>query len=167
MIHVDGGEIEAAFDFFSVGGRPDGRVCQGSLPRLADHEGLMAWKMIKASDLDTLVQIQRPVPDEAFDGAGSGEWERVGEEWVNLQDSLPSRAERLGDGINVAARPARIRMYYRDDITPAMRFVVGHYIGDEWHAERTMQIVAGPAILGRREGLEFMAEDYNPAGNPA
>ena len=127
----------------------------------------MTWKLIKASDLDTLVQIQRPMSDNAFDGAGSGDWELVGEEWVSLQDSLPSRAERLADGINVAARPARIRMYYRDDITSAMRFVIGHYIQDIWHAERTMQIVAGPAILGRREGLEFMAEAYSTAGNPA
>jgi len=38
-----------------------------------------------------------------------------------------------------------------------MRFVMGY---------RVMQIVAGPAELGRREGLEFMVEDYTSAGNP-
>ncbi len=39
-----------------------------------------------------------------------------------------------------------------------MRFLIGN---------RIMQIIAGPAELGRREGLEFMVEEYSPAGNAA
>src|SRR3546814_9150042 len=68
---------------------------------------------------------------------------------------LPSRGEKLADGINVASRPARVRMRFRTDVTPDMRFVIDG---------RVMQIIAGPAELGHREGLEFMVEEYCPAG---
>jgi head-tail adaptor len=108
--------------------------------------------------LDRFIRIERPVADSTLDGAGSGTWDLVAEVWANVQDMLPSRGERLADGINVAARPARVRMYWRDDVTADMRFVLD---------SRVMQIVSGPAELGRREGLEFMVEDYSPAGNAA
>lgn len=114
--------------------------------------------MIDARKLDRRVRIERPVDDEEFDGAGSGSWVLVAEVWANVQDVLPSRAERLHEGVNVAARPARIRMRYRRDIDSSMRFVMDG---------RVMQIVSGPAELGRRVGLEFMAEDYSVAGNGA
>lgn len=104
------------------------------------------------------ITIERPVADDSFDGAGSGSWAPVASVWANVQDALPSRAERLADGLNIASRPARVRMRYRTDITPAMRFVIG---------DRIMQIVAGPAEMGFREEIEFMAEDYSTAGNPA
>lgn len=118
----------------------------------------MAIASLRPSERTKLVAIERPVADGSFDGAGSGTWDPVCKPWVNYQDMLPSRGEKLAEGINVAARPARIRMLFRSDITPDMRFVVDG---------RPMQIVAGPAELGRREGLEFMVEEYRPAGNPA
>lgn len=108
--------------------------------------------------LDRRIRIERPVADASFDGAGSGTWELVATVWANVQDALPSRAEKLGEGINMAARPARVRMRFRADVTPDMRFVMG---------ARIMQIISGPAELGRREALEFMVEEYRPAGNPA
>lgn len=108
--------------------------------------------------LNRRITIEQPVADEAFDGAGSGTWQKVDDVWANVQDALPSRAERLASGINMAARPARVRIRFREDISPDMRFVMG---------TRIMQIVSGPAELGFREGLEFMVEEYSPAGNPA
>lgn len=108
--------------------------------------------------LDRRIVIERPIAKAGLLGAGSGSWEPVATVWASVQDALPSRAERLADGINVASRPARVRIRYRDDVTPAMRFVMG---------TRIMQIVAGPAELGRRDALEFMVEDYSVAGNPA
>jgi SPP1 family predicted phage head-tail adaptor len=113
---------------------------------------------MKAGKLDRRIVIERPVTKTGLLSAGSGSWEPVATVWASVQDVLPSRAERLADGINVASRPARVRMRYRDDLTPAMRFVIGG---------RIMQIIAGPAELGRREGLEFMVEDYSSAGNAA
>lgn len=114
--------------------------------------------MLRAGDLNRLIRIERPVAAAGFDGAGSGTWELVAEVLGNIRDALPSRAERLADGINVAARPARVRIRYRTDVTAAMRFVVDG---------RTMQIMSGPAELGRREGLEFMVEEWTSAGNAA
>lgn len=114
---------------------------------------------LDARTLDRQLRIERPVADKLPDGAGSGTWEMVDDGvWAQVQDALPSRAEQMADGINVASRPARVRMRYRDDVTAAMRFVMD---------DRVMQIVAGPAEIGRRDGLEFMVMDYGSAGNAA
>ena len=123
---------------------------------------------LDARKLDRRVAIERPVTKPGFLSAGSGTWEPVETVWASVEDALPSRAERLADGINVASRPARVRMRYRDDVTPAMRFVLLRKVGTAWEPSgRIMQIIAGPAELGRRDGLEFMVEDYSVAGNPA
>jgi head-tail adaptor len=108
--------------------------------------------------LDRRIRIERPIADNGFDGAGSGAWEPVVTVWASVKDALPSRGDKLAEGINMSARPARVRMRFREDITPDMRFIFG---------SRIMQIVSGPAELGRREALEFMVEEYRPAGNPA
>jgi head-tail adaptor len=113
---------------------------------------------VTAGMLDRRIRIERQKPDTSTDGAGSGTWELVDEVPANIQDALPSRTERLTDGINISARPARVRMRWRPDLTSAMRFVEG---------DRIMQIISGPAELGRRDGLEFMVEDYTSAGNAA
>jgi head-tail adaptor len=111
-----------------------------------------------ASRLKDRVRIERPVADESLDGAGSGSWQLVQDNVAaEVEDMLPSRGERLADGINVMSRPARVRLRHRTDLNSSMRFVMG---------ERVMQIVAGPAELGR-DGIEFVVEEYQPAGNPA
>lgn len=114
--------------------------------------------VVRPGELDTLVRLERPITDDSLDGAGSGEWELVDEIYVGIRDQLPSRGERTADGATTSTRPARVRMYWRDDVTPAMRLVAD---------DRIMQIVSAPAELGRRGGLELMVEDYSPAGNPA
>lgn len=111
-----------------------------------------------ADRLRDRIRIERPVARAGFTSAGAGTWQLVAEVWAEIQDILPSRSERMADGLNVASRPARVRIRFRTDVTPAMRFVRG---------TRVMQIVAGPAELGRREGLEFMVEDHSSAGNAA
>lgn len=111
-----------------------------------------------SSRLDRRVRLERPVPDTSLMGAGSGGWDLVEEVWAEIHDMPPSRAERLDAGMTIVTRPARVRMRYRADITPDMRLV---------DSSRIMQIVGQPAELGRREAIEFMVEDYSPAGNPA
>lgn len=123
--------------------------------------------LLQAGRMRHRIRIDRPVADDSFDGAGSGSWSPVATVWAELQDALPSRGERLADGINVAARPARVRIYWRSGITPDMRMVRLRKQAGIWVDDRVMQIVAGPAELGNREGLEFMVEDYSSAGNPA
>lgn len=117
--------------------------------------------------LNRRVRVERPVADDSFNGAGSGEWEPVATVRASVQDALPSRAERLTDGFNTSARPARVRMRFRDDVTPDMRFAVLRKSGGVDIVVRLLQIISGPAELGQREGLEFMTEEYRPAGNLA
>lgn len=88
-------------------------------------------------------------------GTQTIEWVPYAQTWADVQDMLPSRAERVADGISLARRPCRIRMLYRDDITSDMRVEIG---------TRTLQIVAGPAELGRREGIEIVAEELSTMG---
>lgn len=88
----------------------------------------------------------------------STDWTVHCEEWVEVQDMLPSRGERIADGISIAARPCRVRMLWRDDITAAMRL----RLDDE--GGRLLQIVTEPAELGFREGLELVAEQVSTMG---
>ena len=116
----------------------------------------------KASRYNRRIQIERPVADTTFDGAGSGAWEPVGSPIAaSVVDTLPSRSEKLADGINIATRPARVRMRFRTDLDASMRFVMTKPF------PRVMQIIAGPAEVGVREEVEFMVEDYSSAGNAA
>lgn len=118
---------------------------------------------MKSGLLDSYLRIERPVADDSFDGAGSGTWESVGECWADVKDMLPSRSEKVANGFTVLSRPARVRMHWRGDITSDMRFVDLSDGGEG----RIMQITSGPAEIGRKDGLEFMVEDYTPAGNTA
>ena len=123
-----------------------------------------------AGALDKRIRIERPVADTSFDGAGSGGWAFVATVWASVVDALPSRGEKLAGGINIATRPARVRIRFRTDVTADMRFVLGATVTDDevdYSGARIMQIVAGPAELGFRDGLEFMVEQYSSAGNAA
>lgn len=127
---------------------------------------------MKKGKLNRRVRIERPQADDSWDGAGSGAWALVGEAMAEVQDVIPSRGERLAEGINVATRPARVRMQYRDGITSDMRLLIGRYQKDgdgllQWVTDRVAQIITMPAELGLRDGLEFMIEDYSQAGSSA
>jgi head-tail adaptor len=114
---------------------------------------------LQSGDLDRLIRFERPAAgDDGFMSAGQRGWERVATVWAQVVDVLPSRGERAAEGVTIASRPARIRIRFRPDITADMRIIFG---------SRTMQIVAGPVELGRRSGLELMAQDYSTAGQPA
>ena len=103
-----------------------------------------------------IVFQQRTLAQESVYGTGNYTWADFATELADVQDILPSRAENLADGINIQRRPTRIRTLFRDDITSDMRVKIGM---------RTLQIVAGPAELGRRDGLEMICEEYSTEGN--
>lgn len=128
--------------------------------------------VIDPGELDRRIRIELPVADDSLDGAGSGSWALVCEIAAGVVDMLTSRGERLADGINATNRPARVRIRYRNDVASNMRVLIGRRLrGSDgnaaWYTDREAQIVTVPAELGRREGLEFMIEDYSPAGNGA
>ncbi len=113
---------------------------------------------IDRGKLDKLLTVERPFTAVGIEAAGTGSWAFVMRVWAEIEDKLPSRAERLDGGFNIASRPARVRMDVRDGITADMRFVLG---------ARVMQIIAGPAIVNQPEAMEFMVEDYSTAGHGA
>lgn len=106
---------------------------------------------------DTLItfEARTRTQDPVFGTTIEGGWTEVGEEWANVEDVLSGQVERHGDTLNMARRPCRIRTAYRPDITSDMRVVV---------KGRTMQIVRGPAEIGRMEGLELVCEDWSTQG---
>ena len=112
--------------------------------------------MALASKLDTRIRIERKVvtPDPLY-GTETVTWVEFAAVWAEVQDVLPSRAERLADSIVIANRPARIRMRHLAGITPDMRVIIG---------TRILQIVSGPAEIGRREVIELIVEQHSSEG---
>ena len=94
-------------------------------------------------------------------GPQPGAWAPFKTLWAEVQDVLPSRAEAQGQGIRIANRPARIRTRYAEGITSAMKVILLDRGG------RELKIVSGPVEMGRREGLEFMAEEFTTTGEAA
>lgn len=82
---------------------------------------------------------------------------------AQVQDTLPSKSEAVKQGLTVASRPARIRFRFRNGITSDMRVIV--HSKDEL-TNRTLQITAGPAEIGRREWVELVCEEYSTGGTP-
>lgn len=77
---------------------------------------------------------------------------------AEVQDVMPSRSESVEQGIALAANRTRIRFWYRSGIDSSMTVTVHGSV------ERTLQIIGGPAILGNREGIEIMCEEYSTQG---
>jgi SPP1 family predicted phage head-tail adaptor len=111
---------------------------------------------LNAGAFDRRIRFERKAPAGSFMGAGSENWVEVATVWASVLDVLPSNAARVGETVTITRRPTRIRIRFREDITTDMRVIF---------RGRVLKIVAGPAELGFREGLEFMAEDYSTQGN--
>jgi head-tail adaptor len=79
-------------------------------------------------------------------------WSVLDTRWCGLQDVLPSRSESVRENVEVAQSPTRLRMRYCTDVTSGMRLLVNR------PTPTIYQIVSGPAILGNKEGVEFMLD---------
>lgn len=94
-------------------------------------------------------------------GTPTGAWVTVATVWAWFMDELPSRAEGNAGGLRVGQRPTVVRIRYRTDITADMRIV------DLDRGSALYKIVAGPAEIGRKGGLEMMAVLYTSEGDAA
>lgn len=110
-----------------------------------------------AGDLDDEVTIltRSEGTDELY-GSPVSTWVAGETVWAQVKDVLPSRAGLATDEIDISRRPCRIRMRWRNDISTANRF---RFDG------RDLQIISGPAEIGRRKWVEFMAEDLSTEGD--
>jgi SPP1 family predicted phage head-tail adaptor len=104
--------------------------------------------------LDTKVTIERKTADQDPDyGTPIEAWTPVASRiWANVQDVLPSRAERTTNGLQVASQQARLRIRKQHQVTPDMRVIL------HGRDDKVMQIIAGPALLDDRMHQEFMIE---------
>ncbi len=103
-----------------------------------------------------------PGRDPAYN-TPSGQWVPFAKDvWASVQDFLPSRGERVAIGIDLAMQPKRVRFRWRPGVLSSMRVTQGTD-----PIEKAIEIVAGPAELGRRDGLEFVAQEISTRGDPA
>lgn len=110
---------------------------------------------LDTGSLDRQVEIQAFTAATGVRSAGKGTWATIDTVWASVLDVLPSRAEKIVEQAEISRRPARVRMRFRDDITAQHRLKMGG---------RIMQIVAGPAEIGRRDGIELMVVEYSDTG---
>jgi len=109
-----------------------------------------------AGTLDRRIIFERrEVTRDPIYGTSEETWTEHVKVWAQVQDVLPSRAERVDQSVSIQRRPARVRIRYRTDITGDMRII---------YAGRIMRIVSGPVEMGRRDGLEMMAEELSTEG---
>lgn len=111
---------------------------------------------INAGTFNRRVRIEYKVatPDAHF-GTEIITWTTLATVYCELVDVLPSRSEAVKNGLVMAANQTRMRCRYRTDINSSMRIV--------WMlpVQTIYQIIAGPAMIGNKEGLELMLEKYS------
>lgn len=103
---------------------------------------------------EVVIQRRTETQDPIY-GTATVTWADLATVWAEVQDMLPSRAERIADGIDIARRPCRVRMLFRDDVDSTMRLKIG---------DRALRIIAGPAEMGFRERIELIAEELSTEG---
>lgn len=69
--------------------------------------------------------------------------------WAERRDAPPGRAESMRQGLEQARNAVRYRFRYRSDVDSSMEIHDG---------DQVLQIVGGPAEIGRREWLEVTCE---------
>lgn len=77
---------------------------------------------------------------------------------AEVREVLPGKAESQANGLRILNRPARVRVRYQAGITSDMRIVLLD------RSDRVLQIVSGPAELGRKQWMEMLCEEYSTAG---
>lgn len=111
---------------------------------------------MRAGKLNRRIKLQAlQETDHPLYGPQPAQWVDVATIWAEVQDVLPSKSEAAKGGLAVAYNRTRVRFRYRTGITSAMRIV------ELSGLQRTLQIVGGPAILGNREGIELLCEEYS------
>lgn len=116
----------------------------------------MSGFMMRAGRLDRSIRFERrSAAQEQKLGSYLYTWSELATVFANVQPVLPSRDERVADGIAIQARRVRVRTRYRADVDSDMRVIIG---------SDAYRIVGGPSEMGRREGLEMVCEIITTEG---
>lgn len=111
---------------------------------------------------DRLIRIERPGEERDLDsGVVVPGWLTVVDNmWANIQELTVSNGEVVVGEINIAKRPARIRIPYHASLVvdSSMRIILLD------RGNRELRIVTQPIELGNRDALEFVAQEHTTQG---
>jgi SPP1 family predicted phage head-tail adaptor len=105
--------------------------------------------------LDSYVRIEKKqTAQDPNYGSQVITWVEYRTVWARIDDVTTRQQESTETNLRLLKRPCRVTMRYDNGIDSTMRIVVLD------RDNQILQIVSKPAEIGRREGIEFMAEDY-------
>ncbi len=109
--------------------------------------------------LDKFIRIeQKSVTNDANYGSEVIAWVPYKECWAQINDITTRSQESTNSDLRLLKRPCKVLVRYDAGIDATMRIVML----DE--NDRVLQIISKPAEIGRKEAMEFMAEDYEVHG---
>jgi head-tail adaptor len=82
-------------------------------------------------------------------------WEPVKTVYAKITEVLPARGEEISSEISLASKPAKVVMRWRDDIDQSSRVQIDG---------KQMRIIAGPAMIGLKVGLEIVVQEFSTEG---
>jgi SPP1 family predicted phage head-tail adaptor len=99
---------------------------------------------------------QKVVTKDADYGSEVVSWQTYKECWASITDITTNRMHEYTFGdLRSLNRPCKIIVRYDEKIDPTMRIVCLD------RNDRILEIVSKPGELGRREAMEFIAQDYS------
>lgn len=109
--------------------------------------------------LDKRVRFeQKSVVNDNDYGSEVITWTTYKECWANILDVTTRSQESTNSDLRLLKRPCKVTVRFDANINSNMRIVMLDT------NDRILQIVSKPAELGRKEAMEFMAEDYSVDG---
>jgi SPP1 family predicted phage head-tail adaptor len=114
---------------------------------------------VQIGKLDRFIRIeQKSVTNNADYGSEVITWTLYKECWAHITDITTRMQESTNSDLRLLKRPCKVVVRYDDGIDATMRIVLLD------RNDRVLQIVSKPAELGRKEAMEFTAEDYEVYG---
>jgi head-tail adaptor len=111
--------------------------------------------------LDRKVSIdEEVVTQDATYKSNVPTWQQITTVWAEVVDALPSRSLVVRQGLEAAALQTRVRVRYDERLATASRKRIRF-------GTRVLQVVGGPAEIGRRQYMEFACEELTTAGGAA
>lgn len=105
--------------------------------------------------LDRYIRIEKKsVTNDPEYGSEVVVWETYKECWAQVTDITTRMQESTVSDLRLMKRPCKVLMRYDPNVNATMRLVMID------RDSRILQIVTKPAEIGRREAIEFTAEDY-------
>jgi SPP1 family predicted phage head-tail adaptor len=106
--------------------------------------------------LDRYIRIQqKSVTNDPDFGSEVITWTTYKTCWASVQDILSNNQEATKTDLRLSTRPCKVLTHYDSGINETMRIVMLD------RDDRLLQIVSVPAEIGRRQGVEFMCEEFS------